>query len=53
MRNKAASITLFTGILFILSPSGVTQAFSGADSGTEQDPYIITNVYELQQINSE
>ncbi|MGB2808355.1 MAG: hypothetical protein WBC22_11470 [Sedimentisphaerales bacterium] len=53
MRNKAASITLFTGFFFILSPSGVTQAFSGADSGTEQDPYIITNVYELQQINSE
>ena len=40
MRNKAASITLFTGILFILSPSGVTQAFSGADSGTQGEQFF-------------
>ena len=53
MRTKVSSITLLAGILLILSPSGVTKAFSGAGSGTEQDPYIITNVYELQQINSE
>ncbi len=53
MRIKVGSITLLAGILLILSPSGVNQAFSGKGSGTEQDPYIITNVYEIQQINSE
>ncbi len=53
MRTKVSSITLLAGILLILVPSGVTQAFSGKGSGKEQDPYIITNVYELQQNNSE
>lgn len=53
MKIKTTSIIMLAGILLILMPSGVTQAFSGTGSGTEQDPYIITNVYELQQINSE
>jgi subtilisin-like proprotein convertase family protein len=29
------------------------EAFSGAGSGTEQDPYIITNVYQLQEMNND
>jgi len=53
MRNKAYSILLFAGILAILVPMGSAQGFSGAGSGTEQDPYIITNVYQLQEMNND
>ncbi len=37
-------------VLAILMLGGVVEAFSGAGSGTEQDPYIITNVYQLQEM---
>ena len=50
MGNKAALITLLAGIVLILIPTGVAKAFSGAGSGTEEYPYIITNVYQLQEI---
>ncbi len=53
MRNKAAPFIYLTVILGILLPVGVTEAFSGAGSGTEEDPYIIANVYQLQEINQD
>jgi len=52
MRNKSYSILLFAAILPILVPAGIARAFSGRGSGTEQDPYIITNVKELQAMNN-
>ena len=52
MRNEATPFIYLTVILSILVPVGVTEAFSGAGSGTEEDPYIITNIYELQEINN-
>lgn len=53
MRTKVSSITLLAGILLILLPVAATGAFSGAGSGTETDPYIITNVNELQEMNDD
>jgi len=53
MRNKVSSITLLSAILSILAPVAATGAFSGAGSGTEQDPYIITNVQQLQEMNDD
>ena len=53
MGNKAALITLLAGILLILVPAGIARAFSGAGSGTQQNPYIITNIYELQEMNDD
>jgi hypothetical protein len=31
----------------------IVTSFSGSGSGTEQDPYIITNVYQLQEMNND
>lgn len=53
MRGKTHSILLLSGILSILVPVGATQAFSGTGSGTEQDPYIITDVNQLQEMNND
>lgn len=50
MRTKVISITLLADILLILVPVIATEAFSGAGAGTETDPYIITNVYQLQEM---
>jgi len=37
----------------MLSSVSVSQAFSGAGSGTENAPYVITDVNELQEMNNE
>jgi hypothetical protein len=42
MRNKITLTTLLAGILSVLVPFAVAEAFSGSGSGTEEDPYIIT-----------
>jgi len=49
MKSK---IVLLVGILLVLLPV-FAQAFTGTGSGTEEDPYIITNVYELQEMNED
>jgi len=53
MRKKLGSIMLLAGILLILVPVGIAEAFSGAGSGTQEDPYIITNVNELQEMSDD
>lgn len=53
IRNKSVSFILLIGVLSVLTPGGIAEAFSGEGSGTEQDPYIITNVYQLQEMNNE
>lgn len=53
MRNKTARFIYLAAILSILLPVGLAQAFSGAGSGTEEDPYIITNVLQLQEMNDD
>ncbi len=41
-------------VLAILMLGSVAEAvFSGAGSGTEEDPYIITNVYQLQEMDDD
>ncbi len=53
MRTKVSSIMLLVGFFLILLPVAATGAFSGAGSGTEEDPYIITNVQQLQEMNDD
>ena len=51
MSSNVSSIKLFAGILSVTLCSHVFGAFSGAGSGTQSDPYIITNVNQLQEMN--
>jgi len=53
MNNKAILTILFAGILLMLVPLGTAEAFSGVGSGTEENPYLITNVNELQEMNDD
>jgi hypothetical protein len=50
---KTNCFLLLTGILLTLILAGVSEAFSGAGSGTEAAPYIITNVIQLQEMKNE
>jgi len=49
MRRKSILLSSMA-ILVIFGLSGSARAFSGAGSGTEADPYIITNVNQLQEM---
>jgi hypothetical protein len=49
---KNASVFLIVSVL-TLSVLQNAYGFSGQGSGTEQDPYIITNVYQLQEMNND
>jgi len=40
-------------ILATLALVNLAEAFSGAGSGTESDPYIITNINQLQEMNND
>lgn len=51
MTRKNITFLLVIGILLVLAFARITKAFSGAGSGTELDPYIITNVNQLQEMN--
>ncbi|MBW8040468.1 MAG: LamG domain-containing protein [Planctomycetes bacterium] len=42
--------TIFVAILVVLGLCGSAWAFSGAGSGTEADPYIITTIQQLQEM---
>ncbi len=51
MKKKTGlGIAMVSAILMLGS---IAEAFSGAGSGTEQDPYIITDVYQLQEMNND
>jgi hypothetical protein len=49
---KNASVFLVVSVL-TLSVLQNAYGFSGQGSGTEQDPYIITDVYQLQEMNND
>jgi len=53
MSNNGTSIRFAAVILATLALVNVAGAFSGAGSGTESDPYIITNVNQLQEMNDD
>ena len=40
-------------VLVVLMGARVVQAFSGNGLGTEADPYIITDVYQLQEMQDD
>ena len=40
-------------IMAVSIGAGLTFAFSGSGSGTEEDPYIITDVYQLQEMKDD
>ena len=53
MRKKATLFVYLIAVLLVLVSAEVTEAFSGSGSGTEQNPYIITNIYQLQEMNND
>jgi hypothetical protein len=52
MRSKSNLVSAMA-ILVVLGLCGSVWAFSGAGSGTEADPYIITTVQQLQEMQNE
>ncbi len=52
MRKKSNLISA-TAMLVVFGLCGSVWAFSGAGSGTEADPYIITSVNQLQEMQDE
>jgi len=50
---RTATFIFLSAITSILVPTRVAQAFTGAGSGTEPDPYIITTVDQLNEIQNE
>jgi len=53
MSNNGTSIRFAAAILATLAFVNIAGAFSGAGSGTESGPYIITNVNQLQEMNND
>ncbi|MHC4112541.1 MAG: GLUG motif-containing protein [Planctomycetota bacterium] len=52
MRSKS-NLVLAVAVLVVLGLCGSAWAFSGIGSGTEPDPYVITTVQQLQEIQDE
>ncbi|MGB2809508.1 MAG: GLUG motif-containing protein [Sedimentisphaerales bacterium] len=52
MRSKSNLISA-TAILVVLGLCGSAWAFSGSGSGTEADPYVITTVQQLQEMQDD
>jgi hypothetical protein len=52
MRHKSI-LLLAAALMVVLLLSGSALAFSGTGSGTEADPYVITTVQELQEMQDE
>jgi hypothetical protein len=52
MRHKSNLVSAMA-ILVVLGLCGSVWAFSGAGSGTEADPYIITTVQQLQEMQND
>ena len=46
-------MVLFVGIILISNMNNTASAFSGNGSGTKTDPYQITDVYQLQEIQND
>jgi hypothetical protein len=53
MGRNVGSISFAAAILTALVFADMAGAFSGTGSGTESDPYIITNVNQLQEMNND
>jgi hypothetical protein len=52
MKRKSILVSS-TAVLIIFGLSGSARAFSGSGSGTEADPYIITTVQQLQEMEDD
>jgi len=44
---------VIAAVLGVLAVCGPALAFSGAGSGTEADPYVITDIYQLQEMQND
>jgi len=51
--KKMRTSLFFVVMLAVLGLCGSAPGFSGAGSGTESDPYIITNIQQLQEMNDD
>jgi hypothetical protein len=52
MRSKSILVSAMA-VLVVLWLCGSVWAFSGTGSGTEADPYIITTIEQLQEVQNE
>ncbi len=50
---KSLQTSLFFLVVGVLALCGSAWAFSGSGSGTEADPYVITDVYQLQEMQND
>jgi len=54
LKMKSLQTSLFfAAMLGLLALCGSAWAFSGSGSGTEADPYVITDVYQLQEMQND
>ena len=53
MKTNANSKMVIVSVLVLLVLCGSAWAFSGSGSGTEADPYVITDVYQLQEMQND
>ena len=53
MTGKINLGLVIAAVFTVLTVCGSAFAFSGAGSGTEADPYLITDVYELQEMSDD
>ena len=53
MRRGKRTIAIIAAVSMVLGLCIPALAFSGAGSGTQADPYVITDVYELQEMSDD
>jgi len=53
MTSKTNLHLVIATVSMVLGLCGPVWAFSGAGSGTQADPYVITDIYELQEMNDD
>ena len=53
MKKNANSKMVIVSVLGVLALCGSAWGFSGSGSGTVPDPYVITDVYQLQEIQND
>jgi len=53
MKTRVNSGLMVVAMMVVFIASGSALAFSGAGLGTSADPYVITDVYQLQEMRDD